>query len=129
MPNIFLVDCSHRYHSLSGFIMTPNYPQNYDASSHCEFLITMDSGNLIDLTIMDFETEYHPNCYLDTIKIYDGEIASEDKLLLRHCGEQMPNQTTFKSSDNKMLITFETDGSIQKRGFKANYSIVSFRIV
>lgn len=105
--------------------MTTGYPNHYSTSLYCEYLITMDPGNLINFVIDDFETEFHNNCSLDGFLIYDSEFANSNKLLLKHCGNHMPNQTKYTSTDNKMLVVFYSDASIGGRGFKANYSMVT----
>ena len=44
--------------SSDGEILSPNYPDQYPNDSDCQWLITVDDGNLITLTIADFDLEY-----------------------------------------------------------------------
>ena len=41
----------------SGNITSPNYPSNYPDFSSCRWAIKAEEGNVVTLTIIDFDTE------------------------------------------------------------------------
>lgn len=106
-------------------ITTPNYPRNYPSNLHCEWLITINPNHRINLTILDFDVEEHSRCELDNFSLYDGDVIANDKLLLRHCQQQMPNQTSFLSTNNTLFLTFDTDSTVGYKGFKLEYKMVN----
>lgn len=116
--------CGGNFTIEAGNIATPGYPRNYPANLHCEWLITLNSNHRINLTILDFDVEAHSECNLDSLTIYDGDVIAEGKKLLKYCGERKPNQTSYISSKNSMLITFDTDSLIGYKGFMLYYRLV-----
>lgn len=117
--------CGGNFTIDKAIITTPNYPKNYPSDLHCEWLITINPNHRINLKIIDFDVEETPRCSLDSFNLYDGDAISDDKLLLRHCRQQMPNQTSFLSTNNVMLVTFDTDSSVGYKGFKLEYKTVN----
>lgn len=79
----------------------------------------------IIIDLMDFDTENRRNCELDEFMIYNTDTEDDDNILLKHCGEHLPNKTTYYSTGSKVLIKFSTDSSITGRGFKLNYTMVN----
>lgn len=57
--------------------------------------------------------------------MYDG-YSDTDPLLLMHCGNQLPDPVTVKSSGYQMLVRLKTDGSAAGKGFKAHYARVRY---
>lgn len=55
-------------------------------------------------------------------QVRDGDVQ-ESPLLSRLCGFDTPRESII-SSYNKLWIKFETDGSVQTRGFKAVYDAI-----
>lgn len=76
------------------------------------------------MTIIDFDVESEYNCDSAEFRIYDGNVTSSSRLLLDHCGEQMPNKTSFVSTNNQMLIIFRTTRTVGSKGFKLSYETV-----
>ena len=50
-------------------------------------------------------------------------LDTDNSELLRACGTKMPDKVT--SSGNKMTVMFKTDGSVDRRGFKATWKQVA----
>lgn len=48
---------------------SPNYPNPYPLDTSCEWEITTDIGNLIELTIVDFDFEATQECTQDGIVV------------------------------------------------------------
>lgn len=103
-------------------IVSPNYPKIYDKSETCEWLIRIDPSHRVQFNLIDFDLEPSENCNKDVLVIYDGFEANPEKIMLRQCGNSLPNQTQYFSTANEMLVVFNTDTDGEYKGFKANYS-------
>lgn len=111
--------CGGQSLSSSGTIMSPNYPQVYDPSLNCEWNIATDQSHSIVFQFIDFDLDSTDNCTRDYVEIYDPIF---NKTLWKGGCSQMPNQTIFKSERNQLIVRMVTDGSLNAKGFKANFS-------
>ena len=57
------------------------------------------------------------------ISIHSPVLDTDNTELLRACGTKVPDKVT--SSGNKMTVMFKTDGSVDRRGFKATWKQVA----
>ena len=48
---------------------SPNYPDNYDNSVDCSFLIQGMLGETVTLTFDDFDLESHTSCAYDALEV------------------------------------------------------------
>lgn len=62
--------------------------------------------------------EPHQECAYDHIVVYDGH-TTDARVLGRFCGSKLPYSAA--ASDNKMLLVFKSDASVQRRGFLAKH--------
>ena len=62
--------------------------------------------------------EPHKECAYDHIVVFDGH-TTESRALGRFCGSKLPHSVA--ASDNKMLLVFKSDASVQRRGFLAKH--------
>ncbi|XP_023212523.1 cubilin-like, partial [Centruroides sculpturatus] len=65
--------CGGLYKASSGNIVSPNYPQNYDVSDDCSWLIEVDKNYLIEFTFTEFNMPSSTNCsgsYLAVSKLH-----------------------------------------------------------
>lgn len=125
----------------SGSIMSPNYPNMYDNTDDCAWLIEVDLNHVVSFTYEDFDVEPHSNCRFgvvarhlfsllpsssssyDYVALYDGANTSAP-LIAQSCGPTLPSPNTFVSTGNQMYVRFKADGSVPAKGFKANYTWV-----
>lgn len=127
--------CGGNFTMTRGNITSPNYPNNYDPHTHCQWLLRTEPSHSILFKFSDFELE--PDCSTDTVRIYDGSEISEEKLLFKECGTHAtaPSRSTnetahpgltepLKSTGNAMLVVMESDYALQAKGFAAQYSTV-----
>lgn len=113
-------DCGGKFAAAKGIISTPNYPtKNYDDKMNCEWNIKTDPSHSLSFQFMDFDLEESPNCTKDRVEIFDPIF---DSLLWKGCGNQMPNQTLFKSNRNELIVRLISDDSITAKGFSGNFS-------
>ena len=113
----------HQYHnSMNGYIQSPNFPSYYPNNANCSYLISSpDPLARIVLTRVQFNLESHSYCRYDSVKIYNGWTSSAPRVGPSHgyCGNTFP--LTCISTGNAMFITFTSDGSVSRSGFKLHY--------
>jgi len=113
------VGCGGEFSEPSGQITSPNYPQRYGDGLVCNYTITAAPDTLIVAQFIDrFDIESHPLCAYDRLSAYQGNSTSSP-LMGRYCGSQLPPPIVSHSS---LFLQFRTDGSINRSGFKFNYT-------
>lgn len=126
--NIKFVECGGIFSTLKGTITSPNYPKNYDSNTFCQWLLRTEPNHSMTLKFSDFDLEQSPNCTRDSVKVYDGSVANEYKLLLNVCGNKLPNGTGFstplKSTNNEMLVVMASNDNFESKGFSADFETV-----
>ncbi|KAM9307657.1 cubilin [Gastrophryne carolinensis] len=103
----------------AGFIMSPSFPKNYPARSHCAWHLEAPEGHIITLTFTYFDLEYHSVCLWDSVTIVNGALPGSP-LIGQYCGTTSPG--TVQSGSNKLLIIFNADNTIHGGGFSANWT-------
>ncbi|XP_067326675.1 cubilin [Anolis sagrei] len=103
----------------SGIISSPNYPQPYNSSSLCSWLLIAPEGYTINLTFVAFEIQSHRVCGWDSVTILNGGSPSSP-VIGQYCGTASPG--TIQSGSNQLLINFHSDHSIQGGGFQATWT-------
>uniref|UniRef100_A0A8C2I3U5 Adhesion G-protein coupled receptor G6 n=1 Tax=Cyprinus carpio TaxID=7962 RepID=A0A8C2I3U5_CYPCA len=101
-----------------GSFTSPCYPNDYPPSQACKWTIQAPTGFIVQITFLDFELEEAHGCIYDRIVISTG--MSDAKF----CG-LTPNGLTLNSSGNVMEISFNSDFSVQKKGFHISYKQVA----
>lgn len=48
-----------------GQFTSPNYPNNYPRDTHCQWVIQVEYGHLIEITFTDFDFEASQDCKQD----------------------------------------------------------------
>ncbi|XP_067141771.1 chymotrypsinogen B-like [Centruroides vittatus] len=108
----------------SGTIYSPGYENNqkYPPRTQCSYLIRAPVGQRVQLTFKDFELDVAEHCSGDRLSIHEG---SDMRAPVLHvlCGNELPRDVM--SVKNVMLIVFQTDFMIQKRGFHITYKTTS----
>ncbi|XP_055525021.1 tolloid-like protein 1 [Wyeomyia smithii] len=111
--------CKYEVTSPNGQIFSPNYPDYYPSKKDCIWHFTTTPGHRIRLVFNVFDIEPHQECAYDHIVIYDGD--SPDSFALgRFCGAKLPHP--LSSTSNEMYMVFNTDTSVQRKGFFASHS-------
>uniref|UniRef100_A0A8C0FEB1 Cubilin n=1 Tax=Bubo bubo TaxID=30461 RepID=A0A8C0FEB1_BUBBB len=109
--------CGGIFQATSGEIHSPNYPQPYNNSTDCSWIIQVDYSHRVLLNFTDFDIENHHSCNYDNV--FDGS-SSEAPLLRKLCGTQHPPPIT--SSKNLMYIRLHSNTTTQHRGFSARFT-------
>ncbi|XP_038060472.1 protein SpAN-like [Patiria miniata] len=101
-------------------IMSPGYPVAYDRLMTCAWLIKGPPDKTLSLVFIDFEVENGPRnvCY-DYVRVRsDSYIYTGGK---DSCGTEPP--PPIVSAGNQIMVILQTDGSGERRGFRANYFV------
>ncbi|KAK7907302.1 hypothetical protein WMY93_015914 [Mugilogobius chulae] len=111
-------DCNLVLEGSQGVIKSPCYPQKYPNSQSCRWTIQAPSGHIVQLTFVDFELEEASGC------IYDSVVVNTGQTDVRFCGITA-HGLTLNSTGNVMVLNFNTDFSVPKRGFYVEYRHVA----
>ncbi|XP_052085911.1 MAM and LDL-receptor class A domain-containing protein 2-like [Mytilus californianus] len=109
--------CGGYYTGLTGSFTSPNYPGRYPNSQNCNYYIVVPIYYTVVLTFTDFITE---DC-CDYVNVFDG-LTNSDLLLVSLKGDLSAQRKVVKSTANKMLVYFSSDGSLIYPGFRAIYT-------
>ncbi|CAH8432073.1 unnamed protein product [Dicrocoelium dendriticum] len=113
--------CQQDITSPDGEIITPNWPNEYPVKQHCQWKITVMPGHRVKVIFADFELESHQQCTYDRVVAYDG-LSKSAPVLGQFCGSRKPGPVI--SSQNKLLLIFNSDASVQRKGFRAQHTTV-----
>uniref|UniRef100_A0A8C3YL53 Cubilin n=1 Tax=Catagonus wagneri TaxID=51154 RepID=A0A8C3YL53_9CETA len=113
-----LTGCGGSLTTPTGTFTSPNYPMPYYHSSECYWWLKSSHGSPFELEFEDFHLEYHPNCTLDYLDVYDGPSVSSH-LLTRLCGNEKP--PLIRSTGDSMSLKLRTDEGQQGGGFLVKY--------
>ncbi|XP_034006809.1 adhesion G-protein coupled receptor G6 isoform X4 [Trematomus bernacchii] len=101
-----------------GAFTSPCYPQIYPNSQACRWTMQAPAGFIIQLSFLDFDLEEAPGC------IYDRVLVNTGKTDVKFCGPTA-NGLTLNSTGNVMELSFNSDFSVQKRGFSVSFRHVA----
>ncbi|KAG7190872.1 hypothetical protein KM043_006933 [Ampulex compressa] len=101
-----------------GHLESPNYPEEYQSSKECVWKLSVPKDYQVALKFQSFEIENHDNCVYDYVEVRDGH-NPDSPLIGVYCGYKIPPD--IKSTGNKLLVKFVSDGSVQKAGFSATF--------
>ncbi|XP_049840768.1 cubilin-like [Schistocerca gregaria] len=108
-----------------GEFTSPSYPDRYPDDVLCEWLITVEWGSSVQLTIEDFSMEHVIGCNGDSLTIYGGIDDMAPQLV--HLCHTQGKAMKYTSSGNNMFIRFVSDLFYSGRGFKASFKTVPSR--
>ena len=96
----------------SGSLVSKNFPNSYPNNLNTEDNITVSRGSIV-INFTKFDTE--SCCDKLTVRDGDGTI-----LLNPHSGATMPDP--IQSNTNKVFVTFKTDGSSTRSGWRLTWT-------
>ena len=115
--------CDNTFTKSPGIVNSPNYPSNYPSGVDCGTLIVAPSGQIVRLTILDFQLEpdFNADCSSnwDTLSIYDADAIDEEALIGVFCGNTINGY--FESTGSRMYVVFKSDGTVTRRGYQASF--------
>lgn len=104
-----------------GEFTSPCYPTNYPNSQACKWTMQAPTGFIIQLSFLDFDLEEAPGC------IYDWVVVNTGNTDVKFCGPTA-NGLMLNSTGNVMELSFTSDFSVQKRGFRVSFQHGRFRL-
>jgi len=104
----------------TGELTSPNFPSNYPNHQDTSDTIEVAPGHTIKIQFTHFNLEYNWRCYWDYLIITDGDGS---QLLSKTCGRTLPEDIT--SNTNKVIVTFHSDYSVTRPGYKLSWTAVS----
>ncbi|XP_041950953.1 adhesion G-protein coupled receptor G6 isoform X10 [Alosa sapidissima] len=111
-------NCNLEFTDPQGSFTSPCYPSDYPQSQSCKWTLRAPAGFIVQITFLDFELEEALGC------IYDKVIVNTGTNDVKFCG-LTANGLTLNSSGNVMEVSFNSDFSVQKKGFSINYKQVA----
>ncbi|XP_073934251.1 scavenger receptor cysteine-rich domain-containing protein DMBT1 isoform X12 [Castor canadensis] len=112
-PNYY--SCGGFLSQQSGQFSSPFYPENYPNNARCVWDIKVPNNYRVVVIFRDVQLE--GGCKYDYIEVFDGPHHSSP-LIGRVCDGALGS---FTSSSNFMSIRFISDGSITRKGFRAEF--------
>ena len=100
----------------SNYILSPNYPQEYDNDIECRWLISSPGRKSLTLKFLDFETTR----YNDDLNVFDG--TNIHGHLLNKYSHDDSSPSPIVSSGSNMYLRFTSDHIYTSRGFKIEVS-------
>ncbi|XP_071475764.1 cubilin [Marmota flaviventris] len=116
--------CGGELSGATGSFSSPGYPDRYPPNKECLWYISTAPGSSIQLTIHDFDVEYHATCSYDILEVYGGPDFYSPRLTQLCYQRSSVNPMQVSSTGNALAIRFKTDSSINGRGFNASWQEV-----
>ncbi|CAL1525987.1 unnamed protein product [Lymnaea stagnalis] len=117
--------CRASLKSDRGEIASPQWPEQYPPGLSCAWTIEAPPSAKITLkfTTIDLDSQSYGGCtdQHDYIEVIDGPTTSDNRAA-RYCAHESP--APIVSTGNFLLITFKTDGFVQRTGFHASYDFI-----
>ncbi|XP_078391727.1 cubilin [Cetorhinus maximus] len=104
-----------------GGFSSPGYPNRYPHNRECIWFIQGDSGSSIELTIHDFDMEYHQTCNFDVLEVYGGPDITSVQLAQLCTTRPSNSPLVVSSTGNYMTVRFKTNSNGNARGFNATW--------
>ncbi|KAI4575387.1 hypothetical protein MJG53_011590 [Ovis ammon polii x Ovis aries] len=120
----FIQGCGGELSGDMGSFSSPGYPNRYPANRECIWYIHTAPGSSIQLTIHDFDVEYHASCNFDVLEIYGGPDFRSPRIAQLCVQRSSENPMQVSSTGNELAIRFKTDSSINGRGFNVSWRAV-----
>ncbi|XP_008565950.1 PREDICTED: cubilin [Galeopterus variegatus] len=121
----FVSRCGGNFTSPTGYIISPNYPKQYDNNMDCTYVIGADPLSVVLLTSVSFHLEAHSavtgSCANDGVHIIRGTSFSSTPIATM-CGEEILAPLTIMGP---VLLNFYSNAHITDLGFKFSYRIIS----
>ena len=103
----------------TGYITSPNYPNNYPPNMNCVWKITVSHDKRVRFSFKSMDIEYTSGCYRDYVELRDGYFSSS-KYLGSYCGYSTPRSAVY-STDRYMYVKFYSSYRTHDKGFKAYF--------
>ncbi|CAG5136882.1 unnamed protein product [Candidula unifasciata] len=118
---LWIQNCGGAFSGPEGGVTSPGYPNPYQHTIQCVWVITVARGSSVQLSFTDLDLEASSSCSHDYLTIRDGS-DQRAPTLGTFCNTGVP--ADIRSSSNVIGLEFHTDELNSGRGFKANWTTV-----
>eukprot|EP00069_Balaena_mysticetus_P005320 bmy_04745T0 len=119
----FVSRCGRNFTNPSGYIVSPNYPKQYDNNMNCTYIIEASPLSVVLLTFVSFHLEARStvtgSCVNDGVHIVRGYSLSSTPLATL-CGDESLSPVTISGP---VLLNFYSNAHTTDLGFKFSYRI------
>ncbi|XP_078457510.1 inactive serine protease PAMR1 [Lampetra planeri] len=109
------MQCGGVINGTKGTISLQGYPTN----AHCEWVINVRPGHVVELRFAMLSLEHDYSCQYDVLEVRDGDNV-DSPVIGRFCGNNRPAPT--RSSGSSLHLLFQADGFKSFDGFSAVFS-------
>ncbi|CAG9535646.1 unnamed protein product [Cercopithifilaria johnstoni] len=118
----------------SGILISPGFYRKgnstYEPDTQCVWSLKAPEGQIVKIKITDMDLEYNVECKHDFLKLFEGG-GTDASLIHIYCNnpQDEPIQDRFKEVKSRgryLTLYFFTDKSIERRGFRLEYSFSGF---
>ncbi|VDK77902.1 unnamed protein product [Litomosoides sigmodontis] len=118
----------------SGVLTSPHFYERenstYEPDTQCVWSLKAPEGQIVKIRITDMDLEFNVECKHDFLKLFEGG-GTDASLVHIYCNnpQDEPIQDRFrevKSRGRYLTLYFFTDKSIERRGFRLEYSFSGF---
>ncbi|KAE8596094.1 hypothetical protein XENTR_v10015965 [Xenopus tropicalis] len=113
--------CGEELSGPFGSFTSPGFPMRYPDNRECIWHIQTSPGSSIQITIWEFNIEYHSTCSYDVLEIYGGPGVSSPRLAQLCAPRPQENPLQVSSTGNTMTVRFKTDAYVSGRGFNTTW--------
>lgn len=106
-------------------LTSPHYPDKYPKNIYCNYTLVAKKEEIIYVKFVDFELEDTSRiCQYDNITIYKYYEYGKSPTLMTPVGTYCwKDSLHFVRNEHKISIIFWSDGFLEKKGFKFEYSL------
>ncbi|XP_077347020.1 cubilin isoform X1 [Lithobates pipiens] len=121
----FRISFSHMFGNnldgTNGQIASPLWPRQYPHHSNYIWKINVQSGQIIEIRVLQIDIEDQATCSYDKLRVYDGPDVHYH-IIGTYCGVTAP--PSLFSSGSSVTVQFKSDNSISKTGFLLEWTAV-----
>uniref|UniRef100_A0A9J2PYS9 CUB domain-containing protein n=1 Tax=Ascaris lumbricoides TaxID=6252 RepID=A0A9J2PYS9_ASCLU len=118
---------------VAGVITSPGFGTsdgNYEPNMQCVWSLKAPEGQIVKIKVTDMDLEYNVECKHDFLKLFEGG-GTDSSLIHIYCNnpDEEPLQERFKEVKSRgrfLTLYFYTDKSVQRKGFRIEYSFSGF---
>ena len=107
-------------------ITSPNFPNEYNVTQNCSWIINAPANSTIKLSFLEFALEVDDECAYDFLQIDSGPVIDSSSTGEKLCGLMLSRceERILHSKDGGVSLFFLSDINIVAKGFHINFEIM-----
>ncbi len=101
---------------------------NYQSGESCEWVIVAPDNYQVEFSFEHIEVEWEEACKYDRVRFYEGELMEASSHKITICGEKVPERSIVSTRES-LLVVFETDDTLNKKGFLASFRAIQAEFI